>query len=139
MEPRGSSPYSQEPSTGSYPQPDQSSLYHPILSMIHFNIILQPTSSTSQWPCTKSHLDFPNLRFFFQRIRLSSRPFVTFHKKKTKYTVRSCCPTSNDKVEDHPLSAVRNCLFSRYSQLSFICGGRVLHRNPKTHHDKGPF
>jgi hypothetical protein len=35
MEPIGSLPSSQEPST----DPDQSSPYHPILSKIHFNII----------------------------------------------------------------------------------------------------
>jgi hypothetical protein len=32
MEAEGSLPYSQEPSTGSYPEPYQSSTYHPILS-----------------------------------------------------------------------------------------------------------
>jgi hypothetical protein len=31
MEPEGSLPYSQEPSTGPYPEPDQSNPYHPIL------------------------------------------------------------------------------------------------------------
>jgi hypothetical protein len=36
MEPEGSLPSSQEPSTGSYPEPDQSNPYHPILSKIHF-------------------------------------------------------------------------------------------------------
>jgi hypothetical protein len=33
MEPDGSLPYSQGPSTGPYPEPDQSSPYHPILSI----------------------------------------------------------------------------------------------------------
>jgi hypothetical protein len=33
MEPGGSLPYSQKPSTGPYPQPDQSNPYHPILSL----------------------------------------------------------------------------------------------------------
>jgi hypothetical protein len=33
MEPEGSLPYSQEPSTGPYPESDQSNLYHPILSL----------------------------------------------------------------------------------------------------------
>jgi hypothetical protein len=33
MEPEGSLSYSQEPSTGPYPEPDQSTPYHPILSV----------------------------------------------------------------------------------------------------------
>jgi hypothetical protein len=33
MEPEGSLPSSQEPSTGPYPEPDQSNPYHPILSL----------------------------------------------------------------------------------------------------------
>jgi hypothetical protein len=44
MEPGGSSPRAQEPSTGPYPEPDQSNPYHPILSYlykIHFNIVHQ--------------------------------------------------------------------------------------------------
>jgi hypothetical protein len=32
MKPEGSLPCSQEPSTGPYPEPDQSNPYHPILS-----------------------------------------------------------------------------------------------------------
>jgi hypothetical protein len=34
MEPEGSLPYSQDPSTGPHPEPDQSSPYHPILRSI---------------------------------------------------------------------------------------------------------
>jgi hypothetical protein len=41
MEPEGSSPYTQQPATCPYPEPDQSSLRPPPnLSKIHFNIIL---------------------------------------------------------------------------------------------------
>jgi hypothetical protein len=47
MEPEGLLSCLQEPSTGPYPEPDQSSPYHPILSKIHFYIILPPTSSSS--------------------------------------------------------------------------------------------
>jgi hypothetical protein len=42
MEPEGSLPCSQEPSTDPYPEPDQPSLYNSILPKIHFNIILLP-------------------------------------------------------------------------------------------------
>jgi hypothetical protein len=44
MEPEGSSPYTQEPVTRPYPEPDQSSLcFPPNLLKIHFNIIFPST------------------------------------------------------------------------------------------------
>jgi hypothetical protein len=46
MEPEGSLPCSQEPSTGIYPEPDESSAYQPILSKIQINIILPATHDT---------------------------------------------------------------------------------------------
>jgi hypothetical protein len=47
MEPEGSLPCTQEPSTGPYPEPDQCSPYHTILSpKIHYNIIRPRTSLT---------------------------------------------------------------------------------------------
>jgi hypothetical protein len=48
MEPEGSLPYSQQSSTGPYPEPDQSSPYHPYRFKIRFNIILPPKSIPSQ-------------------------------------------------------------------------------------------
>jgi hypothetical protein len=39
MEHEGSSPCSQELSTGPYPKPDRSSPHHPILSKVHINVI----------------------------------------------------------------------------------------------------
>jgi hypothetical protein len=47
MEPESSLPHTQEPSTGPYPEPDQSGPYHLILSKIYFNIVHPPTSWSS--------------------------------------------------------------------------------------------
>jgi hypothetical protein len=47
-EPETSSPCSQEPSTGPYPEPDRSSPYIPFyISKIYFNIVYSPTSWSS--------------------------------------------------------------------------------------------
>jgi hypothetical protein len=43
MEPEGSLPCPQEPSTDPYSESEQSNPYHPILSKIHFNVIHPPT------------------------------------------------------------------------------------------------
>jgi hypothetical protein len=44
MEPEGSLPCSQEPSTDPYREPDKSNPYYPILSKINFNIVHPPMS-----------------------------------------------------------------------------------------------
>jgi hypothetical protein len=49
MEPEGSIPCSQKPSTGPYPEPYQSNPHHPTLSKINCNIVHPPTSWSSQW------------------------------------------------------------------------------------------
>jgi hypothetical protein len=47
MVPEGSLPCSQDLSTGPYPEPDESSPFHPILSKIQLNIIHTSTSWSS--------------------------------------------------------------------------------------------
>jgi hypothetical protein len=66
-------------------------------------------TETPYIPSTKSHVLFPLLRSC-QRISPSPRRFETFPKNKNFYgeALLAPCPTSN--LEDHPLSAVRDCL-----------------------------
>jgi hypothetical protein len=45
MEPEGSLPPSQEPSTGPYPEPDRSIPHHPILSLISLLLLFQNKQS----------------------------------------------------------------------------------------------
>jgi hypothetical protein len=50
MKPEGSSPYTQQPATCPYPEPDRSSPCPPSnLSTSHFNIILPSTPESSKW------------------------------------------------------------------------------------------
>jgi hypothetical protein len=49
MEPEGSLPCSEEPSFSPCHEPNESDPYRPILSEIHFNVILPPTSRHSYW------------------------------------------------------------------------------------------
>jgi hypothetical protein len=76
MEPEGSLLCSQEPSTGPYPEPDQSNSYHPTLSLLRFQV--------------------PNLMSIFFRLgRLSKESvqvqgFFRIFVTSLFFTVRSC-------------------------------------------------
>jgi hypothetical protein len=85
----------------------------PILSLINpIHTIPSYLSKTFQ---------VPNLISIFLRLgRLSSesvqvRGFLNIFITSLFVTVRSCNPTPNPKLEDHPLSAVRDCLFNIFA------------------------
>jgi hypothetical protein len=80
MESEGSSPCSQEPSTGTYPEPDCSAL-----------------------------------RSLIQRIRPGPRLLVIFVTSLFFYGEELLAPRTSTKLEDHPMSAVRDCLFNIFA------------------------
>jgi hypothetical protein len=77
MEAEGSLLCSQEPSTGPYPEPNQSSPYQPILSLLDFNIIhplrLGPSSGlfASGFP-TNIYMRSSSLPFVLHALPISS-------------------------------------------------------------------
>jgi hypothetical protein len=76
-EPEGSSPCSQEPSTGPYPEPDPSSSYHPILSLSLRSILILSTYLRLCLPSGLFPSSFPtNIRhsFLFSPFVLHSMP-----------------------------------------------------------------
>jgi hypothetical protein len=67
---------------------------------------------------------------------------MNFRNKPIFYGEEELAPRPTPKLEDHPLSAVRDCLLNiLYSQLPSISGGRLLHPQPEDapcRGDKGP-
>jgi hypothetical protein len=70
------------------------------LTMIHFNIVHPPTS--------------------FQRISPCPRLLVNFRNKIIFYGEELLAPRPTPKLEDNPLSAVRDCLFNIFAATVHI-------------------
>jgi len=56
-----------------------------------------------------------------------------FHNKASFYGEEFFAPRPNLRLEDHPLSAVRNCLFNIFT-AKLPTGGFSSIRNLRTHH-----
>ena len=102
MGPEGSLPHSQALANCPYPEPDQSSPYSPS----HF---LQIHSI----PCAKSQVRFPLLELY-HRISPSPSPCEMFRNLRF-YVEELLALRPTSKLNDHPLSAVRDCLFGIFA------------------------
>ena len=66
---------------------------------------------------------------FVSRGSISHMCFVT----KILYGEELLAPCPNSKMENHPVSAVRDCLFNIFA-ATLLIGGRSSIRNPRTRH-----
>jgi hypothetical protein len=69
-----------------------------------------------------------------QKISPGPRHFQTFHNNNNFYSEGLLAPCPTPKLEDHPLSAVRDA-YSMYSQLHSVPGGLPSIRNLRTRHE----
>jgi hypothetical protein len=114
MEPEGSLPYSQQPTICPYPEPDRSSPWSPSnLSKIHF---------------TKSHIPFPFLTSY-RRISLIPR-LLAISRNMIVFDEEFLAPRPTHNLEDHSLSAIRDCLLNIFAAALHICMP-FLHQQPE--------
>jgi hypothetical protein len=63
----------------------------------------------------KSHVHIPLLRNFIQKIRPGPRLIDPFRNEFAFYGEGLLAPRPTSKLEDHPLSFVRGCLFNIFA------------------------
>jgi hypothetical protein len=123
MEPEGSIPCSQEPSTGPYPEPYQSNPIHSILSYLsklHFNIVHPPTS----WSSSSSFLlACPPISYMHS----CSPPFVIHAPPISSFdnfnnlTILKICYISNNCSTVTCVSIQNSIQLSKNKSLVYIC------------------
>jgi hypothetical protein len=95
------------------------------LSKIYFNTVHRPTSwssSETKFHITgsKSHVHFLALRSFIQRTHPGPRLLMNFRNKLIFYGEELLARRPTSKLEDHPLLAVRDCLFNVFAATLHI-------------------
>jgi hypothetical protein len=70
---------------------------------------------TSNIPGTKSHVHFLSVGSFIQGTHPGPRLLVVFCNKLIFYGEELLAPRPTPKLEEHPLSAVRDCLFNIFA------------------------
>jgi hypothetical protein len=131
MEPESSISCLQELSNGLYPEPDQSSPYHPILSKIHFNIIFPPTPKSSQWSLS-SRLSHQNSIMYFFPMHSAcpaiwtslTRSFWLYLAKSTSYEALRYAVVKHKNFLAHFVYKIKNILiyFKPWIQISIQLG-----------------
>ena len=111
-------PHSQVPATCPYPEPARSSP-HPHIPL--------PEDPSNQLSCP---LSIPQVLPNYQS---RSEAKFTFRNKASFYSEQLSAPRPTPKLEDHPLSAVCDCLFNMLAATLHI-GGRSSTRNLRTCH-----
>ena len=137
MEPEGSLSHSQQPATCPCPEPDRSC--PPFnFSKINFNIIPPSMPGSPKWSptlrfsyqnpvCTSFTFHVPNLISIF--LCLSCTEWPVWFRRFLEYFVKWVIsygeellpPRPTPKLEDHPLSAVRDCLLNIFAAAVQIC------------------
>ena len=138
MEPEGSLPHSQVPATCYYPEPSRSSPYppHPTSCRYLANSLAAAMIKPALYRLLTLYV--PHLMSLLHCLvctKDQSRPdaHVPFRNKDNFYGEELLAPRPSPKLEDHPLSAVRDCLFNIFEAALHI-GGRSSIRNLRTRH-----
>jgi hypothetical protein len=111
----------------------------PILSQMN-PIHAIPSYLSKIIPSTKSHIHFLSLRSFIQGIRPGPRLLENFRNKLIFYGEELLALRSTPKLKDHPLLAVRDCLFNIFAP-TLHTWRPLLHPQPvdaPCRGDKGP-
>jgi hypothetical protein len=104
MEPEVSLPYTQQPAICPYPEPYRfSPCPQSHFSRIHFNSILPSMTGSSKWPCSEGSVRF--------------RGFCDYFVTRSSFYRELLAPRPAAKLEDHPLSFVRDCLFNIFAAI----------------------
>jgi hypothetical protein len=109
IEPESSLPHSQVPTTCPYPEPARSSPYPQILLAL--------------FPLSRLYQSISPCSMFFKIVR----------NKIRFYGEELLEPRPTSKLQDHPLSAVRDCLFNIFAATLHI-GSRFSIRKLRTRH-----
>jgi hypothetical protein len=126
--PEGSSPYLQEPATGPYFEPAESTPPQ----RIHSDPILRPTPRSSEWSLSFG-LSRQNRVYFLSSLmratftaKLILLDSWKFRNRISFYSGVLLAPRQIPKLEGHPLSAVLDCLFNIFAATLSIWRSSLL-------------